>query len=49
MGEYECRCGRLVDPDLEPSPGEPELCADCSLQREREEHYSRTDDREAAA
>jgi hypothetical protein len=44
MDDYECRCGRTVDPDLEPSPGEPELCADCWWQREREEQYARTGD-----
>lgn len=28
--EYVCRtCARVVDPDIEPSPGEPTKCPDC--------------------
>lgn len=30
MSDYVCRsCERVVDPDQEPSPGEPVRCADC--------------------
>lgn len=30
MTTYTCRgCERTVDPDLEPSPGEPTYCPDC--------------------
>lgn len=39
--EYICRsCLRVVDPDLEPSPGEPRRCPDCEYVREREERRS---------
>lgn len=34
---YTCRsCRRDVDPDLEPSPGEPVRCADCMADLDRE-------------
>lgn len=54
MGEYRCHgCDRLVDRDLEPSPGEPFLCGDCWMHREREEQITRDwyadDDPEAVA
>lgn len=30
MSEYICRsCTRVVDTELEPSPGEPTTCPDC--------------------
>lgn len=30
VNEYVCQgCKRTVDPDLEPSPSEPDRCADC--------------------
>ena len=37
MTEYVCRvCKRVIDLDLEPSPGEPRHCADCWADSERE-------------
>lgn len=37
MTEYICRaCTRVVDPDEEPSPGEPLRCSDCFGDIERE-------------
>lgn len=34
---YTCTgCQRTVDPDLEPSPGEPRHCADCHNDAERD-------------
>lgn len=37
MTAYECRsCDLVIDPDLEPSPGEPRWCADCDFMRARE-------------
>lgn len=36
--EYVCAsCRRTIDPDLEPSPGEPTRCQDCTYDLERED------------
>lgn len=35
---YQCLgCTCEVDPDTEPSPGEPNWCPDCTLRHEREQ------------
>ncbi len=42
MTTYTCwSCTRTVNPDDEPSPGEPNTCADCTLRRDREEQITR--------
>ena len=47
---YFCRgCGRLVDPDVEPSAGEPNRCQDCDNDVEREEGALRARDYDAWA
>lgn len=39
---YEClTCGRVVDPDLEPSPGERYRCGDCWAAAERDYQEAR--------
>ena len=38
---YTCwSCTRTVDPDDEPSPGEPNTCPDCTHQTDREEQVA---------
>ena len=38
---YTCwSCTRTVNPDDEPSPGEPNTCPDCTLRRDREEQVA---------
>lgn len=42
MTEYVCRsCHRVVDPDDEPSPGEPRHCPDCHTHNERDDQIMR--------